>query len=50
MILSFDGNFLPFSLMQGPSCDLQLIAYKYDSAHAHNHLVEFSCKYDTTHA
>ena len=30
--------------------DLQIIAYKYDSAHAHNRLAEFSCKYDTTHA
>ena len=49
-VLSFDGNFLSFSLAQGPPRDLQIIAYKYDSAHAHNRPAEFSCKYDTTHA
>ena len=49
-ILSFDGNFLSFSLAQGPSRDLQIITYKYDSAHVHNRLVDFSCKYDTTYA
>ena len=37
-LLSFDGNFLSFSLAQGPPRDLQIIAYKYDSAHAHNRL------------
>ena len=51
--LSFDGNFLSFSLVQGLPRDLQIIAYKYDSAHAHNRLAEFSykkIKYDATHA
>ena len=48
--LSFGGNFIFFSLAQGPPRDLQIISYKYDSAHAHNRLAEFSCKYDTTHA
>ena len=43
-MLSFDGNFLSFSLAQGPPRD------KYDFAHAHNRLAEFSCKYYTTHA
>ena len=51
MLLSFDGNFLSFSLTQGPQIiDLQIIGYNYDSAHAHNRLAEFSCKYNTTHA
>ena len=48
--LSFEGNILSFSLVQGPPRDLQIIANKYDSAHAHNRLAEFSCKYDITHA
>ena len=40
--LSFDGNFLSFSLAQGPPRDLQIIAYKYDSAYAHNRLAELA--------
>ena len=39
-----------FSLARGPPRDLQIIAYKYDSAHSHNRLVEFNCKHDSTHA
>ena len=40
---------MSFSLVRGPPRDLQITAYKYDTAHAHYRLTDFCCKYDTAH-